>query len=719
MARPASARILIGILLCLLPLLVFHRAILFGEAFLPADLTGHLAPFKGIRESTSTTPWNVLRFDGITEFYPWRVQATRDMQAGRIPLWNPYAFGANGGTPLLANSQSAPLYPLNALFYLFPAERLWYAFGLVAALHLLIAAAGMYRLLRALELLSPAALLGAATFTLSAPVITWLALPTFLAVCCWLPWLLLLIKYAHDGAGTPGGRGAALGAGAVAGTMILAGHLQMAFYGLFAAVLYALWRGIGGMRAGSVRPLPWITSIALAGFLAILLALPQLLPSLELSRVSHRASGPPTMTDYAAYTANALPARNFVTLLAPDFFGHPNRNEGFYWNTNNYAEWALYLGIAPTLLAFFALALPWRKTNGGSLRSERGFFALLGSLALLMALGTPINLPFFFLVPGYSQTGNSARSLILWAFALSALAAMGLHALLTTPKDEKRDRAALIAVFTPVLLAAIGASLASQFANEISPRLGVTFGQMMGIAMPGIQVAAVLFVLSAAALFVLPRLNTERRSLAAAVLVLLAVVDLALWGEGYNPTAKPETVYPVTPGIRFLMENAKDALIAPLNQRWSMSALPPPGAVLPPNGLTVYGLHDLQGYDSLFPGAAKEQVKAASGGTDPSPPENGNMVFVKSVEAAKELGAKYIVTAPDAPDLSAPGLRKVHPGPDMIIYENQAGRDFNPVIGVEYRPASFRFGLFGGLCAVGGLVAGLVVMRFRHRRERD
>jgi hypothetical protein len=716
-ARPASTRILIGVLLCLLPLLVFHRAILFGEAFLPADLTGHLAPFKAVRESPVSTPWNVLRFDGITEFYPWRVQAAREIQSGRIPLWNPYAFGANGGTPLLANSQSAPLYPLNALFYLFPAERLWYAFGLVAALHLLIAAAGMYRLLRALELLPPAALLGAAVFALSAPVITWLALPTFLAVSCWLPWLLLLIKYAHDGAGTRAGRGAALGTGAVAGMMILAGHLQMAFYGLFAAMLYALWRGIGGMRAGSARPLPWITGVALTGLLAVLLALPQLLPSLELSRISHRASGPPTMTDYAAYTANALPARNFVTLLAPDFFGHPNRNEGFYWNTNNYAEWALYLGIAPLLLASFALALPWRKGSGGALPSERGFFALLGGLALLMALGTPVNLPFFFLVPGYSQTGNPARSLILWAFALAALAAMGLHALLAMPKDEKRDRAALIAAFVPVLLAAIGASLASQFASEISPRLGVTFGQMMSIAMPGIQVAAVLFVLSAATLFVLPRLNTERRTLAASVLILLAIADLALWGEGYNPTAKPDTVYPVTPGIRFLMENGKDALIAPLNQRWSMSALPPLGAVLPPNGLTVYGLHDLQGYDSLFPGVAKEQVKAANGGEDPSPPENGNMVFVKTVEAAKALGAKYIVTVPDAPDLSATGLNKVYPGPDMIIYENPAGRDFDAATSAEYRPASFRFGLFGGLCAVAGLAAGGVAMRLRHRRE--
>jgi hypothetical protein len=62
-----------------------------------------------------------------------------------------------------------------------------------------------------------------------------------------------------------------------------------------------------------------------------------------------------------------------------------------------------------------------------------------------------------------------------------------------------------------------------------------------------------------------------------------------------------------------------------------------------------YELHDVGGYDSLFPGDAKLQVREAGGGEDPSPPANGNIVFVKRIETAVNLGAKYIVVSPEVP----------------------------------------------------------------------
>ncbi|MES2465482.1 MAG: hypothetical protein V4671_33370, partial [Armatimonadota bacterium] len=223
-SRPGY-RLIAAAILLLLPLCVFYRPLFLGEAFLPADLLQPLAPWKGVSAPSRTgsaapeggIAWNVLRFDGITEFYPWRLQAARSLRSGHIPLWNPFQFAARGGTPLLANSQSAPLYPPNVLFYLTPLDRFWYAFGLSAALHMLLAASGLYRFLRALSLGRLSSVFGAVAFALSAPVITWLSLPTFLAVSAWIPWLLLLIKRAHDLAGTRNGRLAAIGAGATAG----------------------------------------------------------------------------------------------------------------------------------------------------------------------------------------------------------------------------------------------------------------------------------------------------------------------------------------------------------------------------------------------------------------------------------------------------------------------------------------------------------------------
>lgn len=724
MFSPRRIRSLATAFLFLLPLLVFYRPLFLGQAFLPADLLGHLWPYKAV--SPSTTPWNVLRFDGITQFYPWRLEAARQINQGRIPLWNEFAFAAQGGTPLLANSQSAPLYPPNILIFapLYRAGFFWYAFGLSAALHLLLAVKGMYHLLRAMGRSRAACLLGAATFGLSGPVITWLALPTFLCVAAWLPWLLLCIHRAHERKSFR----SALWAGFIIGMTLLAGHLQIAFYVLLTGFLYVLWRGHFDVRAGKI-PIPrWLGAITAALTLGFLLAAPQVLPALELSRQSARAAaGSPTMEGYSAYVANALPLRNLIALLVPDFFGHPNRSDGFYWNANNYAEWSYYVGVLPLCLAVMGVGC-WVLGFGKGIpntqhpipNTDLGFFVILLLLSLLMAFGTWVNLPFFFLIPGYSQTGNPGRCLILVAFALAALAAFGMDAARSPEIDAKaKGRAALAAILVPALLAAIGASAATTFARAVLPNAPTA--ALLQAAAPDALRGLVLLVLAAAALAALRRAKPgpiNRQALVAALAIALTVADLGTWGRDYNPTSPPSAVYPVTPGIAFLQQNAKDALIAPLNRNWSNGAIPPKDAVLPPNALTVYGLHDVAGYDSLFRAESKQRAKEANGGADPSPQENGNIVFTKSLEAAGALGAKYIVLPPVSLDLSAPKLLRVYSGTDMTIYENSDGKNYAPSFrDAAYSPFSFRVGAFCGILGIAAFIAGVFLTRTRRGHD--
>ena len=720
-------RLVVVVALLFLPLSLTFRALFAGEAFVPADLLGYVAPWSGSRAAPPPAAWNVLRYDGITQFYPWRHEAARQIKAGRIPLRNPYAFAASGGTPLLADSQSAPLYPPNFLFYLFPPSALWYAFGLSAALHLTVMATGTYRFSRGGGVSRPAALLAATVFTLSAPVVCWLALPTFLCVSCWLPWLFALLRVAHTRAGSPQGRAAVWGAGGVAGLMLLAGHLQIAMFAFLATGGYALWQGVGTHRLGRLRPLSWLAGAVAVIGLAGLLAACQLLPAVELSRVSHRAvAGRPSMEMYAAFTANALPVRNLVTLLVPDFFGHPNPPQAPYWNTNNYGEWAMYTGVLPLLLAAYALAArPWRKPAAGD---ERGFWAGLALLALLVAMGTPVNLPLFFLLPGYAQTGNPARCLFLFAFALAHLAAQGLDTLLRPlPTAEKTNgRAALIAVVVPGLLAAGGASAAAQFFPDIQTAVlrEFTFADMLAFARDGLLRAGLWLGVGITALFASPRFTVlPRRNLIAGAIVVIAAADLLLWGAGYNPTSPAADVYPVTPGIAYLQTHGADALIAPLNRGWSLGLfrkLPPRGAVLPPNSLTVYGLHDIGGYDSLFPRASRDTIREATG-NDPTPPENGNMVFVKTAEAATKLGARYLVTSPAAPPLpdviDSHRLTVAYTGADLVIYENADAPQVAPAApALSY--STFRVGLFGGVMGAGLLAAFVGANAIRRKVRR-
>ncbi|MBC8101027.1 MAG: hypothetical protein H7Z41_00385, partial [Cytophagales bacterium] len=403
----------------------------------------------------------------------------------------------------------------------------------------------------------------------------------------------------------------------------------------------------------------------------------------------------------------AMPPRQLVTLIAPDFYGSPGG--GNHWANsdrpggNNYAEWALYAGVAPLILAVFALALPWKR---GGLPKERAYFAGLAAFALLLAMGTPLNLPLFFLVPGYSQTGNPARCLILLTLSLAALAAIGLEALLGREvAAEAKRRASFTALVVPTLAAAAGASLGAQYASQSVPE--ASFGQLLALAQPDLIKGVVLLVLTTTAIAVVPRLSDDRRTLGGALLTALAAVDLLAWGTGYNASVSPDLVYPVTPGITYLLANARSDRIAVINRNWTLGAQPPRGAALPPNALTVYGLHDIGGYDSLFPGDAKEQVKRAGGGEDPSPPANGNLVFVKRIGAATALGARFIAVSPDVPEtaLETSGLLRVYEGDDLRIYENPEGL---PAVSraAQERFDTFRIGLFCALC--GGAALGMI-----------
>jgi hypothetical protein len=186
---------------------------------------------------------------------------------------------------------------------------------------------------------------------------------------------------------------------------------------------------------------------------------------------------------------------------------------------------------------------------------HRPFFALLGLIALLMALGTPINRLLFFVIPGWAQTGSPARSLVIVAFCLSLLAAMGLEALLQQVQQgaagnkatHHRHAAALLGVAVPVLLAALGASAAARFAAT-SVR-GVPFGDLMALAMLGLFKACVLVALGACVLALAPRLPHGWRRYVGAACVLITAADLLGWGIGYNPSVPPDKVYPTTPGV--------------------------------------------------------------------------------------------------------------------------------------------------------------------------
>lgn len=733
------------------------RPIFTGRALLPGDYLAQMSPWSSVQSSKlkvqsqdsqhpepvegSGNPgpqWNPLQWDAIVQFYPWRVFYARSMASGHIPLWNPHQFC---GTPFLANGQSACLYPFNLLFLILNPIT---AFTVFAALHLFLAQVFMYWLMRELGAKELGGIVAAIVFAFSAFMVLWLELPTFVSVAVWLPLALMLVQRAVTR------RSAFYGmlSGAVIGLTFLAGHFQIAFYVALATGLWWLWKTVEVLRAeGKIYSflkvgVPLMGCVVIAG----LIAAPQLLPTQELAANSHRVRAV-TEEGYQAFLDNAVPAYRLVTAFAPGFFGNPSENSYYLLgrvgdsrhvgSAADYMEYGMYAGILPLMLAFIAL---------GSIRKKHvGFFALLAVLALLTATGTPINRLFYFGIPGFSALGGPNRILLLYLFGVAALAGFGADRFAEHACDRvrigRRERPVglvwgLLALHLVILFSLTSRLVATRF--------------VMGLQMEPIRtlLLPVLVILSDVVLLI-RSFNVVSRSVFSVVVVAVIVADLFTFGISYNPTCARSEVYPktaLTTELKRLTKNGER--IAPINPKWSLFQTPE-DAILPPNAAMVYGLYDVQGYDSLYTRAYKDWSSKIQG-EDSSPPENGNMVLVRQVPDKAELSAlaRYVVarnvasvdglTVTALPNASpaerylspnrviAPFMDgPVYPGWVMIDkagtrYERYwelglAPPPIEPSAQYVFEPFTFRLGLFLMLVGVGALTCVGVYRAKRYR----
>lgn len=662
----------------LLAALFLWHSLFTGEVFLPTRLLGHVAPYSAVVPAEELPPWNPLRWDGIAQFYPWRHFAATTIRAGSLPLWNPYQFT---GTPFVANSQSAVFYPGNLVFYLFTTAT---AFGLNALLHLTLCGWFTYLLLRRLKCSEFASLLSGVIYTFGAWQVAWLPLPTFLATSCWFPLLLrqihILVRHEQRIPTSQAWR-SAMGLGAIVGVMLLAGHLQIAFYGLLAGTLWAMALLVEAKKEGGWASFGrCLLRCVLALGIGFCVAMPQMLPSLELSRVSHRV-GKPSSEGYRLYTEYALPPAGLSTLLLPEFFGNDYTQENSYWGfytrhgsegqteavRHNAAETANYVGVLPLLLAGLAL---WRGARGKERDKRVQFWGLMALLALLMALGTPVNSLFYFGVPGFGQSGSPGRVLVLWLLSVAILAGLGLDSLVKRTLKPKEIMGVLA---IPLLLWGAGMLFANlDLALTMKGVSYPSFGEVLG--RQGIGWIRLGLSLLVGILLFLPLL--QKRALGIAL--VWGVVELFWAGMPVNPSGKTAYLYPVTEGIKLLQERVGHQRIAPVNTRWSLTD--PPPAILPPNGAMVYGLRDVQGYDSLFTGQYKRfsngfAVENRFGVRDSSPIQVGNMVFfqdVKSPEAGVTAASFALLPATSdkafMPDLAPTGDPLFNRSKDCAIY---------------------------------------------------
>lgn len=685
--------VLFAVLVCIF----LWRPIFTGRALLPGDYLTQMSPWSTVDRRPSTvdhSQWNPLQWDAISQYYPWRVFYARSMRAGHIPLWNPHQFS---GTPFLANGQSACLYPPNLIFIVVDPIT---GFTIFAALHLFLAQVFMYWMMRELSAKELGGIVAAIVFAFSAFMVLWLELPTFVSVAVWLPLAIMLANRAVERRSVFYG----MLCGLALAMTFLAGHFQIAFYVVLATSLFWLWKMVQVWRdEGKVYTiLKVIVPFAACAVIAILVSAPQVLPTQELSANSHRVRDV-TEEGYQRFVDNALPTYRLVTAFAPGFFGDPS--QGNYYllgrvgdsthtgSAADYMEYGMYAGILPLMLAFIALVSIRRKYVG--------FFVMLTALALLTATGTPINRLFYFGIPGFSALGGPNRILLLYLFGIAALSGFGAHRLSVEAPCRLRLNWQAAESALPLVIIALGVPLwawtQAVLMTLSTPRAFIVGGPDVA---ERAECCFVAFGLATVIVVVLRRYGVLSRGAFGVLAVALAVSDLFAFGINYNPTCPRSEVYPktkLTTELQRLTRNGER--IAPINPEWSLFETP--RAILPPNAAMVYGLHDVQGYDSLFTRAYQHRL-AQIEGVDPSPPENGNMVLVRRYTPALSKLADYVASLEPIEVAGAELVSKV----DRIsLYRLSKGGIPRSTFRIPHLEGtySFRLGLFLMCVGVGAL----------------
>jgi len=629
------------LLIAALAILFLGRALFTGEVLLPAGYLQHFQPWQASAGAASghEEHWNALVWDAMAQYYPWRTFAHDSLSRGIIPLWNPFQFC---GMPFVANSQSAVFYPPNVIFYLIDPAR---AFAVSAALHLFLAGLFAYMLLRALGLGRFGSTFGGMVFAFCGFLATWIQLPTVVNTAVWLPLTLFFIARYFDTRRI----GYVIGIGLSLGTALLAGHPQVFLFVAGAAAAYFIFRAFTAEGAFHRRLGRGLLAGAAVAGLALLWGAVQLLPAAELLPLSHRATVA-SAQGYSAYLRFAMPWQQLITLALPEFMGNPVY--GTYWGRGNLAEYAAYVGVLPLILAI--LGIVWRRDKHAI------FFAAVAACALLLALGTPLNLLLFYGVPGFSSTGGPARMLFIYSAAMALLAGMGADAAAKALGDP--DRARRFACHL-VIGSIVAASAAGVFILVLAVTLGTAPGNLLEA--PALNIIVMLLVLAGVAgvSWIAARRIGVSPEIALGVLFAASVLELFAFGMGYYRTAPRQQVYSPTELTDYLQNRAAIGRILPLYRAWGLERFPT--AVLPPNSAMVYGLSDAQGYDSLYL-ARYRSVLAAVEGRDPSPPANGNMVLGSLGDASllPALGVVYVVSHEP---LSLPGLTLERSG-EVNIY---------------------------------------------------
>jgi len=335
--------------------------------------------------------------------------ATKEIQSGRLPFWNPYLFS---GQPFLANFQTGVFYPPNLIYFILPATA-GYVFLVLA--NVCMAAIFMYCFARHNIRDDLAALFAGITFGFSALFLNRIVggHMTVLNTLAWTPMVFLLFQRACEENKIK----YKVYATFALTLAILGGALQYAFFIYVGIALFAVFLMVQGLlNRKPDHVLAVFRTALMVGGVAFLLAAFLILPVMTLTRLSIRGDG----ISFAEAASNSLYYHNLVMFLHPGYFG--GLPDSVEWTGRGYfIEQCYYLGIAAFVFAIAAL----RKIRERSTL----LFLLFAACGLLVSFGKFLPFGLYRLVfefPIYNSMRFPVRHMFFFVFAAAGLAGVGL-----------------------------------------------------------------------------------------------------------------------------------------------------------------------------------------------------------------------------------------------------------------------------------------------------
>lgn len=524
------------LLLALVVILAYRDLIFLGKVPLPADtLIGAYYPWLNSKwgYSVGVPVKNPPISDAFSLFFPWKILEAKLFKQFQLPLWNKYSFS---GTPLLADYHSAVLFPPNLLFVI--SEK--YGWGLYVLFSTLFCLASMYIFLGGHVKDKLARAIGAIVFAFSGLMTTWVEFGTAIWAIGFLP----LALYCLDRSTKSKDKKFLVFLSLAICLLILAGNVQIVIYSVFLISLYIFFE----YKQSKLPPFIYI-------FLGILLATPQLLPTMEFYLRSIRSSEKFS----SLFDFGLIPLFEATRLWAADLFGNPTTRN--YFGKLDYHETSPFLGTL-TLPLVIPLLFNFRKLSPAS-----KFFSCVFLASLFLAFSSPFTKLIYSLPLPLLTYSYASRILFLTSFSASVLLAISLDHL---PFEKKNKTIASISSATIFTF-----SLITIF-TLIPEQLRIV--SLRNFALPGVLLAILPVIL-------FTKINKQ---LVLLVIFLLLSFDLLRYFSKQTPFISANLVFPSTPVLDFLARQMGPFRIAADH-----------GPLLPPNTWVYYGLESIEGYDPL------------------------------------------------------------------------------------------------------------------------